>query len=119
MISKRKSFSVALALVVSGCNSEPSTDPKDYVGEYIYQPSDADPGELASFILLKRDSTAFEVRFIKNTGRVSTSQERWGLSYITSEQVTIGNEGFPITKSGSSLKLVINEDLGEYYEKVR
>jgi hypothetical protein len=91
-----------------------STNPNDYVGEYIFVPTYADPGNFASFVALKSDHTAVELRFSKATGQVQMTQEKCDLSYTVEENVGIGDFSHPIERSGSTIKLGINEDLGQY-----
>jgi len=107
------------ALLATGCGSAASTNLNDYVGEYVFKPTNAAPGNFASFIILKRDQTAVEIRFSPRTGDVLTTQEKWYLSHTTGENVVIGKFSHPIERSGSTVKLGINDDLGQYYEKVR
>ncbi len=108
-----------IELFATGCGSAVSTDLNDYVGEYIFRPSAGSPGKFASFVILKKDQTALEIRFSRQTGEVSTTQERWYLSQTTGLNVVIGGFVHPIEESGSNIKLGINSDLGQYYEKVR
>jgi hypothetical protein len=108
-----------LTSYLAGCGGKASTNPNDYVGEYIFVPDHADPGEFASFVVLKSDHTAVEVRMSKPTGQINISQEKWYLSYTVEENVVIGDFSHPIERSGSRIRLAINEDLGQYYEKVR
>lgn len=106
-------------LPATGCSSAASTNLNDYVGEYIFKPSNAAPGDFASFVILKKDQTAVEIRFFKETGEVQTTQKKWYLSHTTGENVVIGNFSHPVEGSRSAIKLGINDDLGQYYEKVR
>jgi hypothetical protein len=106
-------------LSATGCSSAPSTNPNDYVGEYVFKPSNASPGDLASFVILKKDQTAVEIHFSKDTGQVQTTQTKWYLSHTTGENVVIGDFSHPVEGSRSAIKLGINDDLGQYYEKVR
>lgn len=110
-----------LGAVLSGCAStaSTSTNPADYVGEYIFTPYGASPGEFADFVILKKDGSAVEIRFSKDTGQISTTQEKWYLYHATGEYVAIAKRGYPIERSGATIKLNINDDLDEYYEKVR
>ena len=108
-----------LALSVMGCSSKASTNPKDYVGEYIYQPTNSSPGKSASVVILKPDFTALEIRFFKGTGQVETTQAKWYLTHTTGENVVIGNFSHPVEGSRSEIKLGINDDLGQYYEKIQ
>lgn len=107
------------ALSATGCSSAVSTDPNDYVGEYLLTPSSVVPGEFASFVILKKDHTAMEITFSKETSQISTVQKNWYLHRGTDEEVVIDKRGYPIERTRSKIKLVINGDLGQYYEKVR
>jgi hypothetical protein len=107
------------AFSVTGCSAAVSTNPNDYVGEYIFQPSNTSPGKVANFVVLKQDHTAVEIRFSKDTGQVQTTQTKWYLSRTTGENVVIGNFSYPVEGSRSAIKLGINDDLDQYYEKVR
>ena len=111
-------FAIA-ALSITSCGSVASTNLDDYVGEYIFRPSNAPPGKFASFVILKKDQTAVEIRFSRETGQISTIQDKWYLSRTTGENVVIGKFSYPIERSGTTVKLGINDDLGQYYQKVR
>jgi hypothetical protein len=110
-------FFVLLSAI--GCSSAASTNPGDYVGEYVFRPSNTDPGNFASFVVLRSDHTAIEIRFSKSTDQIATTQEKWYLSHTTGENVVIGNFSHPVEGSKSLIKLGINDDLDQYYEKVR
>jgi hypothetical protein len=110
-------FAVCIA---SGCSSPASKDPNVYVGEYLLTPSSVVPGEFASFVILKKDITAVEITFSKETGQITSQQMNWYLQQGTGqEDVVIGKRGYPIELSRSKIMLTINGDLGQYYEKVR
>jgi hypothetical protein len=111
-------FSLVL-FVVFGCSSPASTNLVDYVGEYVLTPSSVAPGEFASFVILKADHSAVEIRFSKLTGEVATVQKSWVLDRGTDEEVVIDRRAYPIERTKSTIKLVINGDLGTYYTKVR
>lgn len=110
---------VMVALLLTACGSAASTNVSDYVGEYVFKPGNASPGKFANFLILKKDQTAVEIRFSPQTGDVRTTEEKWYLSHTTSENVVIGKFSYPIERSMSTVKLGINDDLGQYYEKVR
>lgn len=118
----KRGISICLSLIlfaVLGCSSPASTNPNDYVGEYVFRPFDSDPGKFADLIILKSDSTAVEIRFSKATGEVTTTQTKWDLSSRNGEFVGIGDFSHPVEGSRSEIKLGINDDLGQYYVKVR
>jgi hypothetical protein len=109
-------------LFATGCGSSVSTNPADYVGEYIFTPTFSDPGDFASFVILKQDHTAVEIRFSKASGQVQTTTEKWELDLSAKDHYTslgIGKFSHSIERSGSTIKLGINSDLNLYYEKVR
>ncbi len=118
----RLTLSTSFALIMllqTACGSAASTNTGDYVGEYVFKPANATPGKFANFVILKKDQTAVEIRFSPQTGEITTTQEKWYLSHTTGENVVIGRFSHPIERSGSTVKLGINDDLGQYYEKVR
>jgi hypothetical protein len=102
-----------------GCGSPASTNPADYVGEYVFKPFNSDPGTFADFLILKSDSTAIEIRYSKTTGQMITAQTKWDLSSRNGEYVGIRDFSHPVEGSRSEIKLGINDDLGQYYLKVR
>ena len=114
-----------VALPVVGCdiaadaNPKASTDPTDYVGEYVFRPNGDIPQGFAGFLVLKKDQTAVEIRFFENTGQVQTTEKKWHLIHTTEEDVVIGDFSHPVEGSRSAIRLGINGDLGQYYEKVR
>jgi hypothetical protein len=73
-LNRKVLFVCLLTLLMSGCKSEISSDPDDYVGEYLLTPSSVAPGEFASFVILRHDHTALEIRFLKATGQVLTNE---------------------------------------------
>jgi hypothetical protein len=121
-----RAFVLAAAMSVMGCSSPISKDPGDYVGEYVYRPSDRPletfPVQFASFVILKQDHVAVEIRFVRSTGQVLITKEKWHLlerGEGFTDDLVIGPFGAPIERAGSTIRLHINDDVDEYYEKVR
>ena len=111
-----------LVVALSGagaCVSTVSANPDDYVGEYVFKPSNSAPGNFPSIVILKKDKTAVEIRFYSATGQIETRDKKWSISQTTGTNIVIGNFSHPIRHSGSTIQLGINDDLGQYYEKVR
>jgi hypothetical protein len=106
---------------VIGCSSPviASTNPSDYVGEYVLHPGKGDHVKFADFLILKADHSAVGIRFSDETQQVLQSKLRWNLDHTTTEDVVIGDFSYPVAGEGSSMKLSVNDDLGQYYEKVR
>ncbi len=105
-------------LINMGCRI-PSANPEDYVGEYVLSPSSVVAGPQASFIILKADHTAVEMTFFKGTGLVTTGETRWFLSQGTEEELVIDKRSYPVEGRGAKIRLVVNGDLGQVYQKVR
>jgi len=111
-------------LLTIGCNTEVSIDPNDYVGEYVFRPfysKSEDTERFASFLILKKDFTAVEIRTLPDFENVMVYEKKWRLFTHPGiePRVSIGDRGHPIEKSGKVIKLINNYDLGMYYEKVR
>ena len=68
-----------LIIALAACSRPVSANNDDYVGEYIFTPVNADPGKFADFVILKKDHSAVEIRFSKNTGQVVTAETQWHL----------------------------------------
>lgn len=110
------------ALLVAACGPAPSADANDYVGVYVFTPAGAvpeDPHDDATFVILARRGKAFELRIEPRSGEVRTSRTTWYLDRTTSENVVINGFAHPIERTRSEVDLIVNDDLGEYYEKVR
>ena len=112
----------AVTVVYSGgCSSTSSKSPDEYVGECVFKPYNSDTDGFADFVILKRDLKAIEVRFKKKSGQVSTEEKAW---YVSSPpggqiQLVIDDFGHPVEKSGATIRLQNNYDLGMYYERIR
>jgi hypothetical protein len=89
------------------------------VGEYVFRPTIPVPAEFADFVVLKENQEAIEIRFDKGTGEVTTKKTRWSLSRTTSQNVNIGGFSCPVEGSRKNIRLGLNDDLGQYYEKIR
>jgi hypothetical protein len=111
--------SLVVSLTFVGCGVPPSTNPSDYVGEYVFTPGIQVPHEFAAFLILAKDHTAIEIRYPNDFGQVSTATEAWHLDRGTDEEVVIGKRAYPIERTRSTVRLIINGDLGQQYEKVR
>jgi hypothetical protein len=104
---------------LAGCSSDASSNSADYVGEYVFRPAIPVPAEFADFVILKENQEAIEIRFDKGTGEVSTKKTRWSLSRTTGQNVSIDDFSCPVEGSRNSIRLGLNDDLGQYYEKIR
>ena len=110
---------VLVAVIFAGCGSKPSTNSSDYVGEYVFRPATSVPKQFSNFLILKTDQEAIEIKFDKETGQVQTKREKWYLSHTTGQNLVIGRFSCSVEGSRSAIRLAVNDDLGQYYEKVR
>jgi hypothetical protein len=108
-----------LFLQFCSCSKNASSDPGVYVGEYAYMPTNTSPGKFANFLVLRSDQSAVEIRVDEKTGKVQDDQAKWYLSSTTGVNVVIGDFSHPVENTHSSIRLVINGDLGEYYKKLQ
>src|SRR6185437_7683350 len=108
---------------VSGCDSGSavlvSSNPVEYVGEYVLMPNDGTHVQFADVLILKKDYTAVGVRLSRETEQVLTSKTKWSLNHTNTENVNIGEFSYPIERTGSSIILSINDDEHLRYEKIR
>src|SRR5438445_11647899 len=82
-----KAFLGMTVLLVSSCGPAVSTNAEDYVGEYAFLPRGSPPGNFASLVILRRDQTAMEIRFSRQTGEVSPIRVTWHVSHTTGHTV--------------------------------
>lgn len=111
--------SLVMSFTLVGCSVAVSANPSDYVGEYVFTPDMEVPLDFAAFVILNKDQTATEIRYSRVSGRIATSTESWHLDHGTDEEVVIGPRAYPIERSSSTVRLIVNGDLGQHYEKVR
>jgi hypothetical protein len=112
-------LSLCMPLTLMGCSVLASTNPDDYVGEYVFTPGMDVPHDFAAFLILNKDHTATEIRYSSVSGQTSTTTEGWHLDHGTDEEAVIGTRAYPIERTKSTIRLIINGDLGQRYEKVR
>ena len=122
-------------LFITGCNSDVSTDWNDYVGEYVFTSNVVPRGKFTNFadvVILKKDKTAVEIRFFKDTDQVQITETTWDLRPREMKLRLLGRDfpytevylslkGFshPVEGSPPEIKLGAHSDLGLYYIKVR
>jgi len=124
-----------ILLFITGCNSKISTDWNDYVGEYVFTSNAVPRGSFTDFadvVILKKDATAIEIRFSKDTDQVQITETTWDLrpremnlrlfgKDFPYTEVYLSLKGFshPVEGSPPKIKLGAHSDLGLYYIKVR
>jgi hypothetical protein len=105
---------------LSGCGGPVSGTSSDYSGEYVFTPHEDPPPQFADFVVLRSDGTAVEIRYARSSGQVSTTEKRWKfVDNQAGRKVAIGDFAHPIEGTGTNIRLFINYDLNEFYQKVR
>jgi hypothetical protein len=104
---------------VFACNLEPSSNPDDYIGEYVLTPQSAVSEGFANFLILKKDNKAVVIRYNNASGQITTEDVNWGLSRYTTENIDLNNSSYPIKRTGSNIRITLNDDLGLYYVKIQ
>jgi hypothetical protein len=110
---------LSMSLGFVGCSVPASTNPNDYVGEYVFTPGMEVPRDFAAFVILTKEHKAIEIRYSNASGQVATTTEGWHLDHGTDEEAVIGQRAYPIEWTRSTVRLIVNGDLGQHYEKVR
>ena len=89
---------------------------EDYVGEYVFIPGHQELRGRASYMIFKKEGTAIEIRFVRETGEVSTTAGRGSLNRTgVGEMLILDGYEQSIQQTGHGIRLVINSDFGMYY----
>jgi hypothetical protein len=92
-------------------------DERSLVGDYIYQ-TQADVQHEPERLTLRADG-----RYVLTRGAPGQSQSRregaWRLILKDPPDVALDDAGYPIQMNGSEIRLLINDDLGQWYAKVK
>jgi len=132
---KRLISFILCLLVFDACSSEPvPTDPMDYVGMYEYRtayPINNAPPEREKYIstnhdgdcLILKPSGEYVLMQGGTTKAMSETKGRWRLFVfqfhsIDRPEIVLDLHGYPIRVKKGIIRLLINDDLGVWYEKV-
>lgn len=111
--------------LIAGCHTDHvvPAGQQSYMGVYAYKsvdtsvdkPTDHEHDQLT----LQPDGTYILVQ----GGSTKPRSEQIGLWHLVSgtqqPEIELDHAGYPIRMKGSKIRLLINDDLGEWYEKVR
>jgi hypothetical protein len=111
----------ALLGVLSGCTSarNPQLKPETFVGEYVFHMGDSgapyhDPDRLT----LHADGKYILVH-MPGGHPASTEEGTWQLLTNFEPRVAFGKRTYPIEIRGKHIRLIVNDDLGYWYEKTK
>ncbi|MGH9581488.1 MAG: hypothetical protein ACRD4O_00950 [Bryobacteraceae bacterium] len=111
----------ALLSILCGCSSERNAQlkPETFVGEYIFQMGDSGaPHHAPDRLALKADGKYVLVHM--PGGRPgSTEKGTWHLFTDFEPRVGFGNRTYPVEIKGERIRLLISDDLGYWYQKVK
>ena len=105
-----------------GCSSQSDAQlkPESFIGEYVFQMGDSgaphhDPDRLT----LQADGKYILVH-MPGGHPGSTEEGTWRLwSNSGQPQIAFGNRTYPIEIRGKHIRLIVNDDLGYWYEKMK
>lgn len=116
---------IRLALSVSavvastvGCDSTSKLKREDLLGTYLYVGTDPGyPQHDWDRLDLRADGN---YALIKNGDAtiVKTEEDRWDFRNGNRAELLLRDRVFPVRNSGGKLRFLINDDLGQWYEKV-
>jgi hypothetical protein len=114
-----------VSCLIAGCRTDHAipTDQQSYVGVYAYKSADTSVDKPTDHEL---DRLALKAggRYLLVQGgstKIKTETEgAWHLVNGTQQpNIELDHAGYPIRMKGDGIRLLINDDLGEWYEKVR
>ena len=111
--------SFVAVLGLTGCKIMPSTNPADYIGEYVLLPTDGSQVDYSDLLILNPDQSTVGIRYARATGQVLKDKGQWRLDTTNGEHIVIGDFSYPVEMSDSTIHLAINDDMHVYYEKVQ
>ena len=117
--------------VFSACSSEPvPTDPMDYVGMYEYKTAHLlnHVSGSGDYIATNHDGDCLilkpsgEYIFLQGgtTKAMSETRGQWrltSLEYPNTSRISLDSHGYPIRVKEGKIRLLVNDDLGVWYEK--
>jgi hypothetical protein len=106
-----------LALAWVACARPPIT-PATLIGEYVFVSADKgaphDPDRL-----ILRPEGQYQLVHMPHGHLGSHEDGTWRLDTLGREEILLGSTGLPIEYHGTTIRLLIDEDLGHWYEKIR
>jgi hypothetical protein len=110
---------MALLAVSSGCWSAPKVQlrAETLAGEYIYYSADKGESHDPDRLSLRPDGTYTLVHM--PGGRIGPVEGRWQVLNDFQPGVAFGGQRYPVEIRGKHVRLVINMDLGHWYETTK
>jgi hypothetical protein len=104
--------------MAAGCTSEPRAQlkPETFVGEYVYYSADKDAPHNPDRLTLGADGKYILVH-MPGGHPALTEDGVWRLDNEPVPNILLGHSGYPVKIKGKDVRLLINDDLGQWYEK--
>lgn len=109
---------LVLAGLCCGCTSERNVPlrPETFVGDYVYRSADKGAPHDPDRLTLRADGKYILVHM--PGGRPGSTEEgTWRLIDGPSPNIALDHAGYPVEINGKKVRLLINDDLGHWYEK--
>jgi hypothetical protein len=106
--------------VHAGCTSRRNVPPERdaFVGEYIYHTGDKGSPHDPDRLTLKEDGQYILV--LMPGGQPGSKQQGvWRLEGGANPEILLGSAGYPVEIKDRNIRLLINQDLGWSYEKMK
>jgi len=114
-------FLLLLIVLLSGCWSVPHkrVTPQTVVGNYVFHADDPGAPHDPDRLTLRADGTYLLA--YRPGGRLESREAgQWRLWNEPGDpEVLFGRAGYPIQVKGKRLRLLVSDDLAQWYEKVR
>jgi hypothetical protein len=113
---------LGVAIVVCGisqsCSQQQTmVDRQKLVGSYVYRATDSGAYHDPDRLDLSGDGTYLITR-MPGGGPSSTHKGVWTLVEVPEPTVLIDHTGYPVRTRGRMVQLLVNVDLGQWYEKL-
>jgi len=112
---------LAVAGFLSGCWSAPDTpvNPQTVVGEYVFHADDSGAPHDPDRLTLRADGT-YVLLHMPDGRPGSEERGKWQLfNDLGAPAIAFANFVHPILVRGKRLRLLVSDDLAQWYEKVR
>lgn len=111
-------LAVLCVLGAWGCQTAPRTDlrPESFVGDYVYHSADKGAPHQSDRLSLRADGKYILVH-VSDTHPVSKEEGVWQLVKDPSPNILLDHAGYPVQVDGKRVRLLVNNDLGQWYEK--
>jgi hypothetical protein len=110
---------LALLEVTSDCTAERNAQlkPERLVGEYVYYAADPGAEHDPDRLRLRADGKYTLVHLLG--GRPDSTEEgTWQLVNDPTPTILLGHAGFPVQIQGNDVRLLIDNDLAQWYQKI-